>query len=642
MILRHRLVILQSAFAVFAVIVSAATIYGVELHVQNAIQSLEQLVARSNDVERLRVDARGLLLELYEMAAGRREITASVRARRDAFFTRIAEVTEYAKQSTYRPLEDSLTYVSHALQEEGGKCLDLISQGRNDEALALIRDKIEPDLQVALETHLDSVQRLQKRTQPSSVERVLLASDRLLALTAVIGAACIIFVLAGAYLVRRWLLVPIRKLHHAAIEFAKGNLKHRIECQGDDELEMLGAAMNEMASSLSISQTKYRSLFENLRDAVMICDPSGRIIECRDSDTRLLSVGPTEIVGKQLGDVRSRWNVAEWDWDQNLARVTAKQERIDAVDVPWPTRDGRDAVVDVIAYPVEYGGDRYAAIVLRDVTERFRLQHLERRAETMEAAETFARGLAHDFKNLLNSAVMSLSLIKSESGNGQSTTRIQTALESCRQAARLSRRLLEFSCLDQGNPENIVIAELITIVLESVKDPFLASINVTTRLDPEIRVRMDRDHLTQVILNLIRNAREAMNENGSLRITTTSVVCADPVSHNAPTPFAVLTVADTGCGMPANVRQRLFEPLFSTKPRGSEGVRGMGLALVYAAVRQAGGFIQIDSEEDIGTTFRVHLPIADRPPDEPVVHDAASAKPNADEPLHPEPSRDPS
>ncbi len=640
MILRHRLVILQSAFAVFAVIVSAATIYGVELHVQNAIKSLERLVGRSNDVERLRIDARGLLFELYEMASGRREITESARARRDEFFTRIGEVTEYAMQGTYRPVEHSLQYVANALEEEGRQCLELISQSRKDEALARIRDKIEPDLQVALETRLESIQRLQKRSQPPSVERVLLASNRLLGLTAVIGVSCVVFVLAGAYLVRSWLLVPIGKLHHAAKEFAQGNLKYRIECDGEDELESLGEAMNDMASSLSISQTKYRALFENLRDAVMICDAAGQIVEYRDSDTRLLSVGSADIVGKHLGDVRSRCNIAEWDWDHNLTRVTAKQERIDAVDVHWPTRDGRDAVVDVIAYPVEYGGSRYAAVVLRDVTERFRLQYLERRAETMEAAETFARGLAHDFKNLLNSAVMSLSLMKSESENGKSEARIQTALESCRQAARLSRRLLEFSCLDKGNPENISICELITIVLDSVKDPFLATIDVTTRLDPEIRVYMDQDHLTQVILNLIRNAREATNDGGSLRIATTNVVCADPVSQNPPTAFAVLTVADTGCGMPANVRQRLFEPLFSTKPRGTEGVRGMGLALVYAAVRQAGGFIQIDSEEEVGTTFRVHLPVADRTANEPEWEEASGAIPDADEPIESEASED--
>ena len=131
---------------------------------------------------------------------------------------------------------------------------------------------------------------------------------------------------------------------------------------------------------------------------------------------------------------------------------------------------------------------------------------------------------------------------------------------------------------------------------------------------------MDRDHLTQVVLNLIHNAREAMDDAmddgmdedkealGELRITKESTMTVDPIENAAPSLHAVLTVADTGCGMTAEVAERLFEPLFTTKPRGRDGRRGMGLAVIDAAVRNSGGFIQVDSELGRGTTFRIYVP----------------------------------
>jgi two-component system cell cycle sensor histidine kinase/response regulator CckA len=119
----------------------------------------------------------------------------------------------------------------------------------------------------------------------------------------------------------------------------------------------------------------------------------------------------------------------------------------------------------------------------------------------------------------------------------------------------------------------------------------------------------DRDQLTRVVLNLVYNACEAMPNGGQLTLTSRKVETANPLTPARMGWFVELRVSDTGMGMPAEIRERVFEPLFSTKPRSDDGPRGLGLAVVYAAVNQAGGFLQVQSNPGSGTTFQVFLPL---------------------------------
>ena len=230
-------------------------------------------------------------------------------------------------------------------------------------------------------------------------------------------------------------------------------------------------------------------------------------------------------------------------------------------------------------------------------------------------AGTLAGGVAHDFNNLLTCAIGALSLIESEGDGDKTGERIKTSLRACWQAAGLSRRLLKFAHGGHSRPQVVRFCEVVELILGSQDEAFFKGLELRTELDADVLVRIDKDELTQVILNLIRNAKDAMSDRGELRIRVDSTEAPRDGESETTSPFARLTIQDNGVGMPPDVRQRIFEPFFTTKARTSRRGTGMGMAVAYSAVRGAGGFIDVDSEVGVGTTVQVYLPLADGTPE---------------------------
>ena len=433
---------------------------------------------------------------------------------------------------------------------------------------------------------------------------------QLLLLALFVGVGGVGLVIAGALIVRRRLVAPIQALQAATRAFADGNLAYRVAPQTTDELGKLGVALNNMAGALQVSQRKYRTLFENLRDTVVICDADGIVKECHEGDGPLLGFAPQDAVGKRADNVWPKWRFGEWTWTEFVERVLAEKARLRMNDVAIEVTPTSTAIVDIVAYGVDYAGARFAAVVMRDVTQRHKLQEFVRRAGTMEAAVNFARGIAHDFKNLLQCAATTLGLIEESTRETETAERSRTALAACRQAAGLSRRLTNFAADDEGHPETLCLSETVRVIVGSLGEQFCEDVRLQMACDGLVRVHIDRDQLTQIVLNLVYNARDAMSEGGILQVGTREEEVANPLPGSVPGPHAVLTVRDTGGGMTEEVIEHAFEPLYTTKPRSASGPRGMGLAVVYSAVTHAGGFIKVDSHPGTGTTFQVFLPVA--------------------------------
>lgn len=612
-----------AAFAAFAVVASFATIYGVQLHVEDAMASFQSSMTRGGQVDHLRLGALRQLARLRDVLDGRRQPNESYHAERDAFFVALEEYVRFAPAGTGAHDWTDLRHLAGALRQEFDHCLALAESDRQA-ARQLMNERIAKDLGPALGSRLQSARTALDDSRQRSVDSLVATHTQVLILAAVVGASGAGLVAIGAALIRRWLMVPIGRLQRAVEEFGRGSLELRLEAASNDELGALGATLNRMAASLvearadlRRSEAKYRSLFENLRDAVVICDADGNLVECHDGDARLLARETGEHVGCHLLDVWPHWRSGRTDWVSLIDYVMTSGRQFRAVAVVLPCGDGTgdDAVVDLVAYPVEYGDVRYAAIVLRDVSERRRLEEQVRQAEAMEATVTFARGVAHDFNNLLTSAIGRLSLVEPTIADPQQRERIRAAARACWQAAGLSSRLLNFANASEGYPQVFCLDEVVDLILSSLDEDLLEGIRLVREGDPSVLVRIDRDHLTRVVLNLIRNACEAMPNGGGLRIRTESGPAAGAVADQASSRCAVLTVADTGCGMTQEVRQRVFEPFFTTKEGKSRRGRGMGLAVVYAAVRSAGGSIRVESQVGVGTEFQIHLPAGEGTPE---------------------------
>ncbi len=612
---RRKLNALQVAFAAFAVVATAATIYGVQWQMRSAVQTFEQSMVSSLEVDRLQFALDKQVVYLRALAGGDNTAFRAFRNAREAFFARLRSVTRYRANFDLVADTAALTALADELESQLDQCISHVRAGDLRRAQALLPG-IEDDLVPRLDDMLGQAGNRLADLSKRSTRDLGAASSNIYVMTIMVGALAACLVIVGAMFIRLWLLMPIADLQTAAARFSAGDFDHRVKPRSGDELGRLALALNDMAQRVSDAQLdlaatagKYRSLFRNLRDAVVICDVAGCIQEYHDSDSRLLGVEGTSHIGRHILDVWPEWATVTPDWSLTL-RQAAEGRTLRRMSVELAASDPEAGRIfaDFVVYRVDVGETPCAAVVMRDVTDRQRLQRRLRGAETMEAVGTLAGGLAHDFNNLLAAVNGTLSLLAKEIDDDSHADRIRSALRACSQAAGLSRRLLNFATSAHGDPQVFRLSEMVELVIDSLDPSFVEGIELICRLDDETPVRMDRDQFTQVILNLLRNARDAMTDGGTLTIWTESVVAQDADEGTEEQPYTVLAVQDTGVGMTREVQRRMFEPLFSTKPRTARCGRGLGMSIVYSAVKNAGGFIQVHSVPGEGTTFRVHLP----------------------------------
>jgi nitrogen-specific signal transduction histidine kinase/ActR/RegA family two-component response regulator len=261
----------------------------------------------------------------------------------------------------------------------------------------------------------------------------------------------------------------------------------------------------------------------------------------------------------------------------------------------------------------ERGVPRTGIAVAQDVTARKRLEEQLRQSQKMEAIGLLAGGVAHDFNNILAIIVGFAEIAGRNVAAGvPADDALEEVANAARRGAELTRKLLTLSRKQIVQPRAVdvvaTVAEFTRLIERIVGED--VEIVVEGEAAPLV-VRADAVQLEQVLLNLCTNARQAMPEGGTLRVTTrtasfdASHVRREPWAHIGA--FAELSVSDTGVGMDAATRARAFEPFFTTKPEGT----GLGLATVYGIVRQHGGFIHVESAPGAGTWIRVFLPLLD-------------------------------
>ncbi len=249
---------------------------------------------------------------------------------------------------------------------------------------------------------------------------------------------------------------------------------------------------------------------------------------------------------------------------------------------------------------------------IQDITERRKLEEQLRQSQKMEAIGTLAGGVAHDFNNLLTVIQGHATLIDETPvmtpDVRDSVTEINAAAE---RAATLTRQLLTFSRQQPVSMANHDLNALITGLDRMVRRIVGEQVCLELRLAQHpVGVRADSGMLDQAVLNLIVNARDAMPDGGRITIATAELeldavtAALDPAAR--PGRYALLTVSDTGTGIPPEVLPHIFDPFFTTKGAGRG--TGLGLATVFGIVQQHEGWITVDSTPGRGTTFRLHLP----------------------------------
>ncbi|MFI1990486.1 PAS domain S-box protein [Actinoplanes sp. NPDC020271] len=357
------------------------------------------------------------------------------------------------------------------------------------------------------------------------------------------------------------------------------------------------------------------AIAEQSGDAIIASDLHGVVLAWNGGAERLYGWTANEVIGRPLDDILPEDRGG--DLEEALAEL-ATGRRLHFDESRRVRKDGTPLLVSVDVWPIrdDNGIVVAAAATERDITEEKLARERSARADRLESLGQLAGGVAHDFNNLL-SIILNYADFLGDQVSGEAADDLSRIRNAADRAKSLTEQLLLFAKREPTQVEIIDLNQVVTDADELLSRTIGENVRLVCRPNAgSMPVRANRGRLDQILLNLVINARDAITEGGVVVIETDNVTLSDgPAAPLPPGRYARLTVSDTGCGMTAEVRDRLFEPFFTTKP--ADRGTGLGLATVYGIVGDAGGMIGVESAPGIGTTFRILLPSAAMPDDTP-------------------------
>ena len=362
----------------------------------------------------------------------------------------------------------------------------------------------------------------------------------------------------------------------------------------------------EALADLHASENQFKLLVSGVTDyALYMLTPAGIVANWNAGGQRIKGYAPEEIIGQSF----ARFYTAPDQAAGKPARALKIAEETGHYEEEgWRVRkDGSFFWASVVIDPIRDAGGRLAgfAKITRDISERReaqqRLEQVQRQlaeSQKMDALGQLTGGVAHDFNNLLMIVSGNLHKMRQDLISERGLRALSAIETATQRAASLTSQLLSFARRQNVNPQTIELADRITSVREVLVSALGSMISLHIDIEPEVwPVFVDPAEFETALLNLIINARDAMPEGGALTVSARN----DPAQAQV-----VISVRDTGIGIPDDVLNKVFDPFFTTKPVGKG--TGLGLSQVHGFAHQAGGTVGIDSALGRGTTIRIHLP----------------------------------
>jgi PAS domain S-box-containing protein len=362
-----------------------------------------------------------------------------------------------------------------------------------------------------------------------------------------------------------------------------------------------------LARKLDTERALLRGLMESTGDLISFKDLDGRFVRLNASKAQSLGCNSEDCLGRKERDFvpPDRAMMIE-EAERRAVAARAPDEVIEERTSP----DGTTKWFLINHIPIldEAGSVRNLATIERDITERKLMEMRLRQADKMQALGTLAGGVAHDFNNLLMAVLGSLDLASRRAPDDPRLTRLlQNATYAAERGASLTQRLLSFSRQRDLRLQAVDVNQVITGMSDLLTRTLGGVVRIERHLHDGLWMAMvDPDQLELAILNLCINARDAMAENGVLTLSTRNeAVDEGRITELSGGEYVVISVTDTGSGIPPEVLARVLEPFFTTKEVGKG--TGLGLPMVYGLAQQSGGTVTIQSTVGTGTTVDLYL-----------------------------------
>ena len=398
------------------------------------------------------------------------------------------------------------------------------------------------------------------------------------------------------------------------------------------ELQAQTEALQKHEQQLLLQATA----LEAAADAIMITDPRGNILWINPAFTELTGYSAQEVIGRNPRVLKSGAHDA--GFYHSLWQTILRGE-------PWSSevtnrrKDGAFYFGEQTITPVrsQEGQITHFIGIMNDITERKRLEEQFIQSQKMEVVGHLAAGVAHDFNNILAVIIGYSDLMNLELGPDHPLRKhLREIRHAGDRASALTQQLLIFSRKQKVQGAVLDLNQILAGMDKMLRRLINENIALTVLPGKEIRrLKADSNHLGQILMNLIVNARDAMPGGGQLTIETSNVTLDQTYSRAHPEvlpgEYVMLAITDTGTGMTDEVKSNLFEPFFTTKPKGKG--TGLGLATCLTIAKQSGGHIDFQSDLGQGTTFRIYFPCVDQPLEAPAQLIPTDALPGGTETL---------
>ncbi|SOB95331.1 hybrid sensor histidine kinase/response regulator [Thalassospira xiamenensis] len=368
---------------------------------------------------------------------------------------------------------------------------------------------------------------------------------------------------------------------------------------------------HEWEHALAETERRVRWFFDDSPLSIVLADMSGTVTDANRAFIETAGQRHERVIGRSILEL-----IVPEDRDE-VARYLSKavMGMGKGGQIEARLQGSRGVAAQIYLQRVAGRSGEAGALLLNflDTTEQKNLEEQFAQSQKMQAVGQLAGGVAHDFNNLLTAMIGFCDLLLSRHGPGDpSFADIMQIKQNANRAANLVRQLLAFSRRQTLQPKIINITDALAEMSNLLRRLIGEKIDLKVSHGRDIGlVKVDPGQLDQVIINLVVNARDAMAANGGTLTVQTGTEIVDEARNTGtelipPGDYIRIEVSDTGIGIPKDNLTRIFEPFFSTKQRG-EGT-GLGLSTVYGIVKQTGGFVAVQSEPGVGTTFTIYLP----------------------------------